>query len=529
MKKRSMLLATLGVASITQATERPNIIFIITDDQPMESIHSWGGDVYTPNIDRLTNEGLKLERAYATSSVSAPSRYSLVTGRYPGRCQGEQFMNKSPEGKSNYMDNTVMVVEDDLPTLPKMLQEVGYKTGIVGKWHLGYHFEGNNDEKRQTQWEEAGLRYYDPASDPTDPTVEEALLHNHSWYATHVKKAGFDYADNLYWANLKEVHNTQLNYHNIDWSVKGAIDFMQSVDDEEPFFLYFSTTLHHGPTPQLSVPDTYECVTSKGIVDAPMGVMPSRASLTTRLEELQIADKMEYTLWLDDAVGALMDELERSGKADNTLIIFISDHGIKQKSSLYEGGIQIPMMMWWQDRIVAGSTSQSLVSTCDMVPTALDVAGIVPNEDVVLDGKSLVELFDAPETCIHHSIFAEVGNAKAVVTDSYKYIAVNWSDAIQEKIDNGLTPDDADWKSIGYITNAGLTAYGKTNENYFDKDQLYNLENDISESTNLADDKSYILKLSELQLIMSEYLSTFTNRPFRELSKERVNVILEVK
>lgn len=492
----------------------PNIIVIVTDDQPYETMGCWGGHVYTPNIDRLAAEGMRFERAYAASSISAASRYSILTGRYPGRCTGEQFLKKSPLGKMSYIDNTVMTVEPEKDNLQKSLKSLGYKTGMVGKWHLGYHFNDNNDTERKRQWEQAGLEYYEKTDDPEAPDVAAALEHNHEWYSEKIRETGFDYAENVYWANLKEVHNNKLNYHNIDWTVKGAIDFIRS-SESRPFFLYFSTTLHHGPLPQNSISAEYQCVTSKGIADKPMGVMPDRETLKQRVAAQGIDQSKAYTLWLDDAVGALLKELERCGKADNTLIIYLSDHSESHKSSLYEGGVKTPMIAWWKGRTMPGSVSQSVVHTCDIAPTVLEAAGFPVNDEDKYDGKSFMGVFSDPMKKIHESVYTEIGNARAVITDDYKYIAVNWSEEDQSKIDRGLTEEE--YNKIGYITNTGLTILGKKNANYFDRDQLYDLSDDKDEARNLAADEEYSDLLAEMKAKLQAYLDSFENRPFRPL------------
>lgn len=492
----------------------PNIILIVTDDQPYETIGCWSGKAYTPNIDKLAEEGMRFERAYAASSISAASRYSILTGRYPGRCTGEQFMRKSPMGTMAYIDNVVMTIEPERDNLQKRLKELGYRTGMVGKWHLGYHFNDNNDVERRKQWQDAGLKYYSPTDNPEDPVVKEALEHNHDWYAKKIKESGFDYAENIYWANLKEVHNDKLNYHNIDWTVKGALDFIKT-SGNNPFFLYFSTTLHHGPTPNNSIPAKYQCVTSKGIASSPMNVMPERESLKTRVQAKGFSQEKAAALWLDDAVGALLSILEETDKYDNTLIIYLSDHSLSHKSSLYEGGVRTPMIAWWKGHILPGSICKSLVHTCDIFPTIMEAVGMPLNVNDGFDGKSMCPIFYAPEQKIHESLYTEIGNARSVITEEYKYIAINWSKDIQEKIDRGLT--DEEYREIGYISNTGLTQLGKQNSNYFDRDQLFNLQEDVNEEYNLAEDGTYSHVLSEMKSRLQDYIDSFEGRPFRTL------------
>ncbi len=519
-----MLPIAATLATSAMAAKKPNIIFIVTDDQHFNTMKCWGGDVHTPNIDRLASEGCRFDRAYSASSISSPSRYSMLSGRYAGRCEGEQFMKKFPDMKPHRIDNTSLTLEDNMPNLPKLLREGGYTTGMVGKWHVGTHFEGNG-QKREAAWQAAGLECYEMSADPKDATVKASLLHNHDWHSQQIKAQGFDYADNIYWANLKEIYLKALNYHNIDWSVKGAIDFMQGAGDK-PFFLYFSTTLHHGPLPQRSLPEQYERVTSKGIAEDKMSVMPDRETLFARLKEQGISEKQVYTLWLDDAVGALMAELERSGEADNTIIFYITDHGIDQKSSMYEGGIHIPFMVWGKDVVKqSGSSRDRLVHSCDMARTALDIAGVTPPEEAKMDGESLLPLIASNDTKWRTSLYTEIGYARCVVSDRYKYIAVRYPAQIQKKYDRGFTDDEK--LKIGYIGNQGLCALGKKNPNYFTMNQLYDVEADPMEQNNLFDNPQYKEVQKQMVELMRGYLAQFPGRPFYDLYDGRTEYKLD--
>ena len=515
MKRILLILSLLPQITAVWAKKKPNVILIVTDDQAYETMHCWGGKVYTPNIDRLANEGMKFNRAYVASPISAASRYSILSGRYCGRCEGEQFLKRFPAGSSPRIDNTVMVLEKEKDNLPKLLQANGYKTGMVGKWHLGFHFEEINAAKRKVQWEKAGLQYYDIGDNPKLPEVKSKLEHNHNWYVQDIKRCGFDYVDNVYWGNLKEVYNDSLNYHNIDWTVKGALDFIDQAGDN-PFFLYFSTTLQHGPFPRNSVSKEKELVTGKGFASQKMGVLPDRETLTTRLEAQGIDKGQEYTLWLDDAVGAILSRLEEKGEADNTLIIYISDHGISQKASLYEGGVRTPMMVWWKNNVrKEGSVCSRLVHTTDFLPTILEAAGVDIPDKQHFDGVSFIPLLSNPDQKWRSSLFSEIGWARSVITEQYKYIAVRYPEVIRKKVERGLTVDEK--KSIGYITNQGLCSLGKQNPNYFDFDQLYDMVADPYELHNLARNNKNTAKLEEMKLLMKTYLQTFINRPFGEL------------
>ncbi len=513
MKGRIVIPAMiLGGIQLNAADKQPNIIFIVTDDQHEDTMGCWGNtEVYTPNIDRLAAEGMRFTRAYCASSISAASRYGILTGRYCGRCSGDSFMKKFPEGTPARVDNMVMYLEPGRPDIQKLLKSAGYTTGMVGKWHLGYNNAENKPEKRKERWEKLGLRYYAQDADPTLPDVEEALVFNQKWYSDKIRETGFDYADNIYWGNLKEIYNDALNHHNIDWTVRGAVDFMKQTGDQ-PFFLYFSTTLHHGPTPQNSVDSRYERITGAGIAKDKMNVMPERSSIFQRLKDLGYSEEQAYTLWLDDAVGALLSELEVEGKLDNTVIFYFSDHGIEQKASLYEGGVRTPLIVWGKPLGCHGEVCSQLVHLCDLLPTCLSLAGQKTDGTDYMDGKDISTLFTHKNRTIHKSVFSEIGYARCVTTKKYKYIAVRYPEDVQRRIDTGLSEKDKE--NIGYIVNQSLTKLGKTNPNYFDNDQLYDLEADPQEMKNLAKDPAYRKVLSKMKAELKSYLETFENRPY---------------
>jgi arylsulfatase A-like enzyme len=165
--------------SIAQNTKKPNIIFIMTDDQsavvPLDSekrIQSrpfgFNGDkeAHTPIIDDLAKNGMIFNSAYVSSSVCVPSRYTMLTGRYAGRSEGPAFMRMHPDGVMTRVENNTEI-EKDKSNLPRLLQEVGYKTGFVGKSHIVEHNIVNN----KNNWEKNGFQTYAKNEDQNDPAV----------------------------------------------------------------------------------------------------------------------------------------------------------------------------------------------------------------------------------------------------------------------------------------------------------------------------------------------------------------------
>ena len=213
------------IAGASHAAKKPNVVFIITDDQSWDSLAFMGGKVHTPRIDQMAEEGLYLTDFNVTSTVCSPSRYSFLTGRYAGRCTGERFMHEHPLGDQTQVEN-IGELEPDRWNLAKVLQQNGYKTGFVGKSHLINH------EWINGSWEKAGLEPYAPDADPSDPEVSGKMQRNHKQWCEAMKPYGFDYVDGYYCANLKELRNDALNVHNLDWSVSKAFKFLEESKGE---------------------------------------------------------------------------------------------------------------------------------------------------------------------------------------------------------------------------------------------------------------------------------------------------------
>ncbi len=504
-------LGSLGLIHAAKPLKRPNVIIIFTDDQPPTTIKSWGGKVLTPNIDSLVNDGMKFTRAFTTSSVCAPSRYALLTGRYPSRCMHQDFLKPHPLGTISRPDNVRISLEKDRMNVASVLKKNGYKTGIVGKWHLSEMLK----KPLGPTWEEFGLKTYKKNADPKDPEVDAALKYNQKLMQDYIKEHGFDYAASIYWANLKEVRNSHLNFHNIDWTVKGALDFIDQ-NKSNPFFLYFSTTLLHGPAPKHSIRGK-ELVTGEGLLKKPLDVMPSRDSIFKRVKEEGLKEKTAECTWLDDGVGAILKKLDKLKISDNTIVIYLSDHHITHKTSLYDKGVYIPMMIRWKDHIKPNSICDELVNSVDIVPTIFNVVGINQPKDDIIDGISLKPLMLNKKVKWREHIFMEIGWARAVRSKDWKYIAVRYPKEVEKKFKTAK--ENKLWRLKGYIENHGLVKRAMRNKNYADPDQLYNLKDDPDEQNNLAKDKKYAGQLKKMKAVMKKYLKTFPDRPYGEFTK----------
>ncbi len=510
MRRRSFLkMLALGAAAVSAkrasgANKRPNIILFLTDDQDKESIGAYGGNALTPNLDRMAREGMLFHQAYVSSTVCTPSRYTFLTGRYAGRSYSGMYREACPAGAQGFPTFNVEL-EDDNMNVGAVLQKSGYTTGYVGKFHVGPEI------KRPDEYEGFGLEYI-PKDSKDRKTVSEAFRKNELWYREYLKKKGFSWAKNVYWGNLQNPFNN----HNPEWTIDAALEFIDDNKDG-PFYLHYCTTLVHGPDSSWRKSMDHPQDSGEGILDEPLKVMTDRKELLRRLEEKGLdpyAGHAGYT-WVDDSVGAILKKLDEHGIADNTLIVFTADHGSNMKASLFKvDGTNVPCIMRWPGGIKAGVECNELIQNIDYAPTFFDLAGATVPKEYIIDGKSVKPLFGGkkPKDWRDHLYF-EMGAGRAVCTKEWKYISVRHTKEQIEKIKNSSLESLP--ANMAYITRSGIGVRASVNPNFFEPDQLYNLERDGLELKNLAGNPEYQEILDKLRGMLTRDLESF-DRPFGE-------------
>lgn len=494
------LLLTLlnGFALMVSAAtaNRPNILFILTDDQNPDTLACFGGKVLTPTLDQLCREGVKFTRAYTSSSVCTPSRYTSMTGQYASRCATEVFMKQNPPGRPSNVGFNVQV-EPGSWNVARVLRENGYRTGFVGKWHTG-------KPPLLPIPSEANLR---------DPDVAKTLAENQARLCDYIKRAGFDYAASVYRGNLADHWLAALKYHNQEWVTKGALDFIEQAG-EQPFFLHLCTTLHHDPAPDQSITGD-PTLTPAGHLPGPLDVQAPRATIPPRLKASGIAENMGHATWLDDGIAALIKKLTDLGKLDNTVILFFSDNTtMGGKGTCYDGGARTPCFLWGKGRMPGGVTCDQPIQNLDFVPTIFHFAGIRPPSAMKLDGMSLVPLMANPQTKWRDAVFLEIGHTRAVTTERWKYIALRYPPAMQQEINSKTLGRPA--YHMDTSPNLQLLA-SNAHPGYWDADQLYDLQADPGERLNLAKDPKHAQTVAELKSRLKEWLAGF-QRPFGEFA-----------
>ena len=271
-----------------------------------------------------------------------------------------------------------------------------------------------------------GWKWLPFATDVTKPEVIKDLADNKKIVQEGFHKMGWDFVESVFYRNPEMLGPEVLSVHNQDWVTKGGLDFIDSQKKDEPFFLYFATTIPHWPTEPKRAWDANPLATADGFLDDTLHVQPARATIPARLKEAGLEGKeKESLLWLDDAIGAIMNKLEKKGLLENTYVFFFNDHGQDAKGTLYQGGVLNPSIIWKSGGLKSGEKNYTKVSNVDFAPTILDLAGLEYSK-YKFDGKSFSSVLNGNSKEIHESLFFEMGFTRAVIKGKYKYLALRY-------------------------------------------------------------------------------------------------------
>jgi arylsulfatase A-like enzyme len=508
-----------------QGAERPNIIFFIGDDMDRfmfnflldqgdaDAIEQQvargfaGQSVLSPNMNKLATEGVTFPNQYVVSAACTPTRYSVLTGRFGSRATNITWDNY--DGMTYPFFN--MSIQTNNVTLAKLLQQGGYRTGFAGKDHVhGYPYDNGSSIGMSSDYP------------PYSPETMAWLTNNYNIAQDYIKSCGYDYAESIY---LKNPVNLPpgLQVHNMDWIAKGGVDFIEECATsyaEQPFFLYFATTLTHAPNGNTDAWLADRTATYKGNLsfDSPLkeadGTTWTRDTIASRMVAAGLpdpiannSDRLSHLLWLDDSLGALLDKLEEHGLDDNTIIFFFDDHGVEfgGKAGLYEHGAKCATIVWKKSGFACGTNSTAMISNVDFAPTILDYAGVeMPFEH--FDGKSFRSLLEGNVSEIRNSAYLEFGCGRGVIMDNWKYLSVRWPNTIYDSRFDDPSANDMGWASLkGPLTSMEVNVRAQ-HPNYYDVDQLYNLAADPGEQTNLASDPAHADRLQLMKDELQKYL-----------------------
>lgn len=371
MKALPSLIIALGFLLSPSAIARPNILLILADDLGWADTGCYGNPWFqTPHLDRLAAEGARFTHAYSAAPICSASRAALLTGKTTARL-GFEFVTK-PEPGFQPVNAPLRAPPFtlDLPleeiTIAECLGEAGYTTGFFGKWHLNQHYQ------RYLGWSPT----HGPKAQGFQVAEEDFGNHPYSYWN---QKSNRTFRDDLAEGEFPEDSMTQR-----------AIRFLGR-EHEQPFFLMVSHFYVHDPNH----------TRLRWLHDRYLEAVPADHS---RRDKLAHYGAMVTTL--DHHVGELLDALEKSGHAEETLVIFTSDNGGHpnyagnaplrgSKWNLYEGGIRVPFLARWPGRIQAGTTNEAVIWSIDLFPTFAALAGATAPAE--LDGENLLPILEDAE------------------------------------------------------------------------------------------------------------------------------------
>lgn len=393
LTRRAFAATAASAAVLPGQTQRPNVVLLMPDDLGYNDLGCTGSDyLRTPHLDSLARTGVRFSNWYSNAAMCAPARAGLMTGRYPHRCgvpgNGPPLMPKER-------------------ALPALFKEAGYRTALVGKWHLGSTPETvpnahGFDEFFGFHW--GCVDYY-----------------SHRNYWGEPNRVNF----HDLWRNREEVFED--GHYFTDLMEREAVAYLRRQQAGRPFFLSVMFAAPHYP---MHAPEA--------------DVRPyAHLDLERRVRAGMIAS-------MDDAVGAILHELDRRRMRENTIVLFMSDNGATRepraglgqkppavglntpfrgfKFSHFDGGIHVPALVSWPAALPAGKVNAGLASHIDVLPTLCAAAGIAPPSDRTIDGRNLLPMMRDGSESPREALFWADGRGQGAVRKGDWKLVLNGSD-----------------------------------------------------------------------------------------------------
>ena len=522
---------------------RPNILYIMCDDHSYQTISAYGSAVSrlapTPNIDRLASEGMLFDRAFVENSLSAPSRACLMTGLYSHQNGQEQLCEGIDTTKTFFTE---------------LLQQAGYETGIVGKWHLmcepkGFDYYHVLDDQG---------KYYHPTFKSKETNGE--YVQEQGYATSLITRHAIEFLDNrdknkpfCLMVHHKAPHRNWMPeqkyldlYEDVefpipetfwdDYETRGvaarqqklnvahAMEMVQDLKveeladtlDPESRFSYMCLMGELGRlTPEERAAwDKHYKPRNKQLLEAKL----SGKELAVWKYQNYMKDYLRCIKSIDDSVGELLAYLEKEGLLDNTLIVYTSDqgfwmgeHGWFDKRFMYEESLRTPLLVRYPKAIKAGSRCSALVQNIDFAPTLLSVAGVsVPDE---MEGRSLLPLFGEGRDSVEwrksiyyhyydYPTFHLVRRHDGVRTDRYKLIHFYGKGGEAGASPNMLKAGTRENRTFNMLKAAHYFPASSPDINY---NELYDLQEDPHELNNLYGKPGYEAITAVLQQLLDDY------------------------
>jgi len=426
--------------------KKPNILFLLTDDQSFNTIRALGNnEVFTPNMDKLVASGTTFTHAHImgsnTGAVCMPSRAMINTGRYV---------------QNLYKGKGAIGPEDK--TMPEVLKNEGYTTFETGKWH--------NERPAFKKSFTAGANVF------------------MGGMSDHLKVPLHDFDQTGAYPKSKTRYEDKFS------SVlfrEAAVDFLENYNEEKPFYAYVAFSSPHDPR---MAPEEYQKKYNTASISLPKNYMPihpfDNGEIIIRDENLlpfprteegvkgEIASYYAMISEVDDNIGKILDALEKSGQAENTIIIFAGDnglaagqHGLLGKQNIYDHSVRVPLVISGPG-IKKGVRTESLVYLNDLFPTIADIVGT--EKPTTIDGTSLLPILEDPKNKVRESVF---------------FMYKNFQRGVRTE----------NWKLINYLVEGKKTT------------QLFEIKKDPLEMNNLANDPTYKEKVAEMTQLLQEWIN----------------------
>jgi arylsulfatase A len=466
---RALSIAILLTAAALQAA-KPNVLIIYADDLGFGDLGCYNAEskIPTPHLDKLASQGTRFTDGHSSSGICTPSRYALLTGRHHWR----DF-----HGIVNALGNSPF--KPERLTMPEMFKDQGYTTAAIGKWHLGWDWNAIRKTPTKGKRKNNNFDAFDwNASIPNGPLAHgfdsyfgDTVINfpPYCWIENdRVVKAPDTMMNTKDWPVIKEgnwecrpgpARSDWNPYENIPTTTRKGVEFLEAQkDSESPFFLYFAYPSPHAPI----IPnDKFDGKSQAG----PYG---------------------DFVHETDDSVGQLLAALERSGKAENTIVVFSADNGPEKyayardakfdhwsakpfrglKRDIYEGGHHVPFIVRWPGLTKAGSVSDALISQIDLMGTFAAALGVELPDDAAEDSHNMLPLFQGKTEKVRTS---HVHNTKSNI------YAMRHGDWVLVNSKTGYhSGRNAAWEAKHKYQNDSASP------------QLYNLREDIGQRKNVA-------------------------------------------
>jgi len=479
-------------------SQRPGIVYILADDLGIGDVRTFNsnGKIATPNMDRLAAEGMKFTDAHSGSAVCTPTRYGILTGRYAWRTRLDSGV---------LWGYSMPLISKGRMTVASMLQQRGYNTGCIGKWHLGLEWARKDLSIPSTDSSKEHWDNYDFAKPIVSGPIQEGFdsffgisasldMHPHVYIendrVTSVPTDLIEASGGKKFWRKGPVGDDFKHIEVLDTLTQKAVEYIEAQSTEKPFFLYFPLTAPHKP------------------------ILPEqRFQNQSGLNEWG-----DFVMQVDWTVGQVMQAVESKGLAENTLFIVTSDNGATpgadfnelsqkghdpsaqyrgHKADIFEGGHRVAFIARWPEVIEAGTVSNETICHTDLLATAADIIGCDLPDDAAEDSVSLLPLMnriaDDPvrEATVHHSI--------------------NGSFAIRR----------GRWKLCLCAGSGGWSSPrpGTATQQKLSPVQLFDLSTDSGETTNLAAAHPEIVQ--ELTTLLQRYIDEGRSTPGNRQPNDR--------